>query len=84
MKILEVVTETGSVYHITPDLSTWAIVTRGELVGPFPLRTEMDKFNAWSGARVGEPMVFHSKGINFGSRLIQTSPVMKVTEIERD
>lgn len=84
MRILEVVTETGSIYHITPELATWAIVKQGELVGPFPLRTKMGTYTAWSGVRVGEPMVFLGDGLVAGTRLTQTSPVMKVTELNKE
>lgn len=85
MKTLVVTTETGSVYHITPELRTWAQIKQGELVGPLPLRTTMGKYDAWSGARVGEPMVFEGAPLGDGLfRRIRTSFVTIITTIEED
>lgn len=84
MRILVVTTETGSIYHITPELRIWAQIKQGELVGPIPLRTTMGKYEAWSGVRVGEPMVFQGEGLYVGTRLITTSLVTKVTEIDKE
>lgn len=84
MRILIVTTETGSIYHITPELRTWAQIKKGDLVGPIPLRTSMGKYEAWSGARVGEPMVFQGDGIDFGTRIIRTSLVTNVTETNKE
>lgn len=84
MKVLIVHTETGSIYHITPALSTWAIVQQGDLVGPIPLRTKMGTYHAFSGVRVGKSMVFVSDGLEHGTRRIETSHVVNVTETEVD
>lgn len=69
-----VITESGSEYHVTPDLKVWTCkksTTSG-------LRTESGMYEEWSGAHIGQRMRFIGQGLVFGTRLITTSPVMSV------
>ena len=74
--MIQVRTESGTMYHVNPHLRTWAVVEEAERDSP--LRTRMGEFADWSGALVGSKMWFKGKGFAFGERKIETSPIVSV------
>lgn len=70
-------TESGSEYHITPDLKVWTC-KRSSTSG---IRTEAGIYEDWYGANVGQPMTLIGVGLKFGTRLICTSPVVSVDRV---
>jgi len=81
--VIQVKTQSGSIYHIDPTLRVWALVVRGKGSSQHPLRSTMGTFNAWSGAVVGCSMQFLAEPLNPGTmgRLIETSEVVEVKTI---
>lgn len=66
-------TETGSCYKVDTDARVW------EREGVVPIRTRTGVYDAWSGARVGQPVWFTGEGLVLGTRLITTSSVIEVS-----
>jgi hypothetical protein len=94
-KILEIQTESGSIYHVVEDRSEWMKVLPGDYEAE-PLRTLTGTFYKWSGVIVGEPMWFMGRPLSdvvprqgvtrliVGPRIITTTPVMSIREILED
>ena len=83
MKTLEIETESGSVYHVTEEKHLWMKILPGDYVKE-PLRSLFGRYYKWSGAEIGKPMTFMGRGLAAGLRLIETTPVKSVREIEED
>lgn len=62
---------------MTEELKLWMKVLSGNYEKE-PLRSLFGRFYKWSGATIGESMTF------MGTRLINTSPVVSIREIEGD
>lgn len=68
---------------MTEELKLWMKVLPGNYKKE-PLRSLFGKFYKWSGATIGESMTFMGQGFEYGTRLINTSPVKSIREIEED
>lgn len=68
---------------MTEEVRLWMKVLPGNYEKE-PLRSLFGRFYKWSGATVGESMTFMGNGFEMGTRLISTSPVKSIREIEGD
>lgn len=83
---LKVRTQSGSIYLINIDTKRWARVREPEEVGKYPLRTEDGSFLVIGNVKLGERMEMLAELMDDkkGSRLITTSMVVEIQEIEWD
>lgn len=87
MAIYRATTETGSIYIVDTEKQTWRKERKPSVEGPVPLRSQSGSYNKLHAPiEVGKPIVMTGQPLDKRAtfRLIETSYVVKLEELEAD